>query len=193
MICRNCKKRIPDNSIICPKCGKIAVGNMNAAAKDDGSYRRNIAIIMTVCIIAVFFLLSSIPFVMSRKNNQDNTEPAPSEDNSVVLPAATVIPTENPETSAEPPQNEDAQKQPSDEIPPAEKQQAKQTPEVIHQTENQTPTEIPVSTRKPSRKSSPAIEPVSTTEPVNVPTIEPPKERIIDFEVPTLDKSANGR
>lgn len=210
MICRNCKKRIPDDSIICPKCKKPAVDLKNTENKNSPD-RRNLAIIMTAAIIMVFFSMSAMPFIIGRRGSKAEPSPHPNMDNydnSVVLPAETAAP--EPQGSAEPVSAESEQQEPTEqtaepEMPTTEPMPEMPTAEPITEIPAaepmpEMPTMPAMSETKETRKT-PAPKKRATPEPTIQPMPTPPPQptanifggsgRIIDFEVPTLDRSKN--
>lgn len=198
MICKNCKKRIPNDSIICPKCKKLAVDLDNT---ENNYGRRNLALIMTAAIIAVFFSMAVMPFIIGRRDDKSEPSPSPSInnfDNSVVIPHETEKPDEqtgspeNAEPTIEPtpeptiePIPEMPTIEPMPEMPTIEPQRI-DMPEMPAAKES-----VPTQKPKPKPTAKPTAAP--TAPPTVTPNVLVQSDRIIDFEVPVLERKVKDK
>lgn len=210
MICKNCKKRIPDDSIICPKCKKPAIELKNSQNTSD---RKSVALVMTGAVIAVFCLMSAMPFIIGKK--EDNPpQPSASADNALVIPHKE---TPGPTPESTQPQDENAADEPQSETPDTAQDGAIPTmadmaqdgaipamptmPDTAQDEVIPTMPAMPTmpqaeptaraSTPKPTPKPTPTPEP--TPEPTENISFIPSVPAELDFEVPKLEKNPTVR
>lgn len=198
MICKHCKKRIPDDSIICPKCKKPVI-ELNK--EDKGPDRRSIALVMTGAVIAVFCLMASMPFIIGKREKPpaDNTEilthTADPDNSRVIEPSDKPAESGEPAVSGEP--AEEVTPEPEESAEPAEQVtiapiESIETIAPAPAYEEVTPTFEPIETIAPMpafeetvrterpQTPKPKSTPEPTPEPTPAPTDNPPETTVSD-------------
>jgi len=196
MICRKCKSEIPDDSVICPVCRKIAV--IKPEIIKESNIRRNIALVMTIGIVVLFFALSSIPIV-DKLRSDDKIPDDKIMDNSLVIPQETpksmpeetVLPTisanDSETVNVETIENLNTEIEQIDVVtePPVQEAVEPSVQEVV--TEPPVQIEAEVKTKsKEEKKSTPM--PEKTAEPIQTPAA-PVEPTIQGIKLPQIDES----